>query len=167
MLITGYHGTTEERANEILMSKKYKVSKGEKEWLGTGIYFYPDINDAYNWRSCDTILHTIIKIEDDELLDIDTPEGQAVYNEILIYLLSLHFKDLELSSPQKNQCAVINLIWNTYEKVKVISASFATEKRKINTLIDIRKRRKEFCVKSNDNIVLIQKIKKGDLDDKC
>ena len=165
MLITGYHGTTEESANDILSSREYLISNGEEEWLGNGIYFYPNINDAYNWRNCEIILHTVIRVNDDELLDIDTIEGIIVYNAVVNYLSSLIISDAVISSPQKNQCAVMNLIWDTYDKVKVISASFATKKTELKTLIDTRPKRKEFCVRNNDSIVLIQEIKKGDLYD--
>ena len=65
---------------------------------------------------------------------------------------------------QENQCAAANIIWNTYSNIKVISASFATERTIVPTLIDIRPRRKEFCVRNNDCIILIQKIEKRELD---
>lgn len=165
MLFTGYHGTTVENASKIIKTKKFLISNGDTEWLGKGIYFYPDINDAYNWRECETILHTVIKVNEDEYLDIDTKEGKDIYNIVTDFLLSMSISDKELSSPQKNQCAIMNLIWDTYDKVKIISASFATERTKLKTLIDTRPTRKEFCVRSNDNIVLIQEIRKGDLGD--
>lgn len=164
MLITGYHGTSATSAKEIIESGKFKISNGKKDWIGKGIYFYPDINDAYCWRNCEMILHTIVKVDDDEYLDIDTKEGKVLYTKVIDQLLK-SIKGIDLSSPQQNQCAVMNLIWDSYDKLKVISASFATERTKIKTLIDTRDRRKEFCVRNNDCIVLVQDIRKGDLDD--
>lgn len=47
MLITGYHGTQRHLANKIIQDGKYHISKGNKEWLGNGIYFYERFSDAY------------------------------------------------------------------------------------------------------------------------
>ncbi|SMF83856.1 hypothetical protein SAMN02982917_5624 [Azospirillum oryzae] len=39
--ITGYHGTTPDRAKEIL-DKGFRVNEGEEDWVGSGIYFFID-----------------------------------------------------------------------------------------------------------------------------
>ena len=46
MLLTGYHGTTQESAKSILKEKQFKLSQSNKEWLGEGIYFYEQFSDA-------------------------------------------------------------------------------------------------------------------------
>ncbi len=72
MYLTGYHGTNKEAADKIMERGKFLISKGDKQWLGDGIYFYPNFGDAYNWKYRDSdpeaeiIIHAIIKIEDDE-----------------------------------------------------------------------------------------------------
>ena len=164
MLIAGYHGTTRNNAKQILKSKEFKISNGEKEWVGRGIYFYPDINDAYCWRKSESILHTVIKVDSNEYLDLDSLEGQLIYRGVL-RLIKCTMPCLNTSDPEKNQCAVMNIIWDVYKHLKVISGSFAKEETKIRTLVDFRERRKEFCVRDNESIVYIQEIKRGDLDD--
>lgn len=173
MFITGYHGTTEEESQKILESNYFVPSEGEDNWLGNGIYFYSNLNDAYEWEKSEVILHTIIKINRDEFLDIDTNEGKQVFNNVLKTLYSYISKNIETSTFDfsnkkiiKNQCAVMNIIWDAYDELKVVAASFAKEKTKIKTLLDVRPRRREFCVKDNDCIVLIQKIRKGELNDR-
>ncbi len=39
--IFGYHGTSQERATAIL-SKGFRASDNDYDWLGTGIYFFQD-----------------------------------------------------------------------------------------------------------------------------
>lgn len=53
--IVAYHGTTKAAKDEIISSGKFKKSQGDKEWAGTGIYFFIDsncnqaINNAKSW----------------------------------------------------------------------------------------------------------------------
>ena len=74
MIITGFHATNRKNANKI-KKNGFKSSCNSKDWLGKGIYFYPDIQDALEWRSCDTIICAFIKIKPEELLDIDSEYG--------------------------------------------------------------------------------------------
>ena len=166
MFLTGYHGTSLENGHKIIEEQQFNISDGKKEWLGKGIYFYFSFTDAYNWRDSDAIIHSVIKIDEDEYLDIDSKEGERIYNGILDIITSMQSKPIYSSaSPQENQCAVMKMIWGQQPKIKVISASFATEPTKIKTLIDKRPRRKEFCVRNNNCIKHSYLIRKGDLDD--
>lgn len=166
MFLTGYHGTSLENGHKIIENQQFNISDGKKEWLGKGIYFYFSFTDAYNWRDSDAIIHSVIKIGEDEYLDIDSKEGERIYNGILDVISSVQSKTIySNASPQENQCAVMKMIWGQQPKIKVISASFATEPTKIRTLIDKRPRRKEFCVRNNDCIKHSYLIGKGDLND--
>ena len=166
MFLTGYHGTSLENGQKIIESQRFNISVGKKEWLGNGIYFYFSLADAYNWRDSEAIIHSVIKIDEDEYLDIDSEEGKLIYNGILDIISSMQSRTIFSNvSTQANQCAVMKMIWETQPKVKAISASFATEPTKIKTLLDKRPRRKEFCVRNNDCIKHSYLIRKGDLDD--
>lgn len=165
MFLTGYHGTSTENAHKIIDNKEFAISKGEKEWLGDGIYFYFDISDAYNWRDSDAIIHSVVKIKEDEYLDMDSDAGSVIYNGILEIISATQSKNIyRNATPQENQCAVMRMIWGQYPKIKVISASFAIKPTKINTLMDKRPRRREFCVRGNDCIKHSYLIRKGELD---
>jgi hypothetical protein len=166
MFLTGYHGTSLENGQKIIGSQRFNISVGKKEWLGNGIYFYFSLADAYNWRDSEAIIHSVIKIDEDEYLDIDSEEGELIYNGILDIISSMQSRTIfSNASTQENQCAVMKIIWETQPEVKAISASFATEPTKIKTLLDKRPRRKEFCVRNNDCIKHSYLIRKGDLDD--
>lgn len=111
-------------------------------------------------------MHSVIKIKDSEYLDIDSDVGAEIYNQMINYISRMQHKDISLStSVQKNQCAVIKMLWKTNPNIKAISASFPTYGTKVKTLLDRRPTRKEFCVRNNDCIKCTHLIRKGDLDD--
>ena len=166
MLITGYHGTSLNNAHNILNEGKFKISNTDTEWLGSGIYFYYDINDAYGWRNTEAILHSVIKIENDEFLDIDSTQGGELFYRMVEYMANLENKSINVPvNVQKNQCALMKMLWDTYPKIKVMAASFPKEPTKFKVLLDRRPLRKEFCVRNNPYIKYTQLIRKGDLDD--
>lgn len=161
MLITGYHGTTEIFAHNILAEGEYHISCGDKEWLGDGIYFYEKFSDAYGWRPESEekrrVLHSVIEVEDRKYFDIDSQEGEKAWGEIIDYICKS--ENIELTdSYQENQCAVCRMLWDANPEIKVLAASFATDKSKIKVLIDKRKRRREFCVRDNSSIRCTQII---------
>ena len=45
----GYHGTDKNAAKLIVDSQKFRPSLEDDEWLGKGVYFYWDIDDARWW----------------------------------------------------------------------------------------------------------------------
>lgn len=166
MFLTGYHGATQEKADRIEREGEFPLSHGNKEWLGTGIYFYFSIGDAYDWRSSDIIYHTVIKVDDDEYLDLDTSEGKRLVEKIVEYIYSQKSSNRpNWHAIQENQCAAMQMIWDSYPKVKVMSATFHRERRKVPLLIDPRPTRKEFCVRDNSSIKHRCLIKRGELDD--
>ena len=168
MFLTGYHGTSLESANNILKTKEFNVSSKDTEWLGTGIYFYNEFSDAYEWRDSEAVLHSVIKIDSSEYLDIDSEEGKKIYNEIKNHIVKMQGKDVDnsLKNVQKNTCAVMRMLWENEDlDLKVISASFPKGYVDFRTLLDTREKRKEFCVRNNECIKYTQLIRKGDLDD--
>ncbi len=166
MFLTGYHGTSLDSANRIINEGMFLSSDSDKDWLGSGIYFYFDINDAFVWRNTEAILHSIIRVEPDEVLDIDTGEGADIFNKMIDYIIKLDCipKNAKVSV-QENQCALMRMIWDTYPNVKVIAASFPKQPTKFKTMLDRRPRRKEFCVRNNECIKYTHLVRKGDLYD--
>lgn len=166
MFLTGYHGATKEKANRIEREGKFPLSHGNKEWLGNGIYFYFSISDAYDWRTSDVIYHTVIKVNDDEYFDLDTREGKQLVTKIVEYICSQKVSNRpNWRTIQENQYAVMQMIWDTYPKLRVMSATFHREQTKIPLLIDPRSTRKEFCVRDNSSIKHRCLIERSELDD--
>lgn len=167
MLITGYHGTTRYCADKILQEKHFQPSVGKDEWLGTGIYFYREYRDALGWQlknstmQAEAVLHAVVYVPDDAYLDLDTEEGHYVVRETLRYLQKNKY--ISDTNAQINQCAVMNLIWDTSPELQLLLASFASERTQIRMLTDARERRREFCVRSNESILSIQEIERVNL----
>lgn len=112
MYLTGYHGTSEKWAKKVLETHTFKISDGDKEWLGRGIYFYESFGDAYAWNNSEVILHSVIKINDDEYVDFDTVDGAKLYNKIVTHICENMSITVDGKSSQKNQCAVMNMLWD-------------------------------------------------------
>ena len=87
MFLTGYHGTTLDNANKIINEGSFLLSNSDKDWLGSGIYFYFNINDALAWRNTEAIFHSVISVEPDEFLDIDTKTGADIFNNMIEYII--------------------------------------------------------------------------------
>jgi len=70
----GYHGTNKCAAESIVNSKSFRPSLGDDEWLGKGVYFYWDSDDAHWWcvEHEKLELYTILKaqIVCNELIDL-------------------------------------------------------------------------------------------------
>ena len=167
MYFTGYHGTTVTRGNEILGKKSFVASKSDKEWLGAGIYFYNQYRDAYNWSNNITkseddisVLHVLIDIDEDYVLDLDSEQGLA-YSRRIINALESSYYHLEKRTAQENQCTISNFIWDEWADLQMLIASFATEVTPFRMLRDVRIKRREFCLRSNEFIKSIQEIEGG------
>lgn len=154
MLITGYHGTSIKSAKAIIKEKRFNFSSDNKAWLGSGIYFYPNIQDAFDWKKSKAILHVVINVRKDKILDIDTERGNQIYKKAYNFIKNRTSLDMD-NKAQENQCAVMNLIWDTNPKFDVIMCLFPKSKTEMSTLHDVREKRKEFCIR---NSKLIKKI---------
>ena len=52
IVVWGYHGTTQERADAILAHGQFRLSQNPWEWLGDGVYFWQDApSRALQWGS--------------------------------------------------------------------------------------------------------------------
>ena len=79
------------------------------------------------------VIHALIKINEDELIDYDSVKGTKLLNIILEYIgTSLG------GTPQENQCALANYIWSRSPDIKVLKSSFAKTPSKVKMLKDMR-----------------------------
>lgn len=86
--IIGYHGTTKENAEIIILQQKMKPSTGYDEWLSRGIYFFTQVGDAKWWCSQRNYKeHSIIvadmECEEDFILNlVDDLEDIEMFSEV-------------------------------------------------------------------------------------
>lgn len=162
MILTGYHGTTEESAQSILKNKEYSISSGKTEWLGEGVYFYFEYHEAVKWTvlkkySSPAVLHNIIHVNDNEYIDLDEKEGKDLFQSVIDRFCESGVP-IDNTKEQQNQCAVANEIWKRCKECKLMMGTFHSEKRKMRTLTDPRPTRREFCLRNSDPIKSIVRV---------
>lgn len=106
---TGHHGTDYFSA-QCILSANFKLSKGDADWLGDGVYFFVEgLNNntqtlATNWARCHSwdnqlrnykhekygIIESKIQVKDEEFLDLTIEEGV----QILDYLVDKYTNKL-------------------------------------------------------------------------
>lgn len=132
-----YHGTSIDCGIKIIKYKYYIFSKGEREWLGKGAYFFIDDNNIYskavenakkwalnikNFRDC-YIIETIIEVEEDKYMNLDKKEWKEFYHESRKEIIKNIIKNglnVELDKSSKLECYVIDKICET-ENIQAVS----------------------------------------------
>jgi hypothetical protein len=99
MDIEGFHGTDAANVNGIV-DNGFRLSLGDEEWLGDGVYFFVDgitsnpQSNATKWSIANAwdnnlkkytylnyaVIKTIIKVNEANFLDLTTTEGMKVFN---------------------------------------------------------------------------------------
>lgn len=79
--IHGYHGTTRNNAEKIVVEQRFCESNRDTEWLGKGVYFFAYIAHAKWWtthsrysKHITAVLDADLKYADEEMLDLDDPD---------------------------------------------------------------------------------------------
>lgn len=160
--ITGYHGTSKSAAKQIIEEQKFTLSKKNTEWLGSGVYFYPNYSDALEWKDIDehAILHSVICVNENEVIDLSKAKGKALLHNCKQILKATLDDEIvkQLDNIEERQCYVCNFLWKANPKIKVIIGEFPTERSVFTTLTDEREFRKEFCVRESKYINTIDNI---------
>ena len=169
----GYHGTSKIKAESIL-ENGFKMSCGDDEWLGKGVYFFPnDCSAAELWckhylklkAKNMQVLKASISVESDQLLDLDTNAGHNFVIEYCKeYIKAIQEKSYAVK-PDKHQlqCFILDLI--PVEIKKVIYGSFELnrtkfasedEKRLFKDYFDARQ--SQLCVRDLDCIEKLEEV---------
>lgn len=108
-----YHGTNRKRGNNFIKNQDMEVSKGEKHWLGDGIYLFEDDFWAYWW---------IRELYKEKYLD-------QVYPDIYQLYLEKHYQILFVTgNVQKNRVFNLNNSRHKLEFIKVMKLIEEKEK---------------------------------------
>lgn len=118
-----YHGTSVGRAKKIKQAGRYYHSDGSKEWLGEGAYFFIDRNafeNACKWikykvqkditYSQGAVLINEMNVEEENLVDLNNPEWQEVFQEYTKMYIEKHEKEGFSISAEALEldCSVLN-----------------------------------------------------------
>jgi len=171
--LMGFKAVSEQHGNELLKKRVFHVTvadelKEEYHWLGNGIYFYPDKADAEDWAKNEKGKNSfVVSAQTIELCSYEIFEFGDMMDEEFYKLKhqesrdsidsnSLHIgKIKKVPSIFEFRHKYAENIWERYPKVKVCIARFPTVKLtdcpKVDG-VDIRRRRKEFCVRKVEYI---------------
>ena len=163
MELVGYHGTSYEASRNIV-ENGYVFSK-EKEWLGTGIYFFKDcmspycsgFEEAKCWAKFVKKYNNWVvfkaKIVSEEILDlVDNVEHRIILDRIIETAKKKHKASSRRKEPFEDYMVFKEMDSNEETKVEVViclvDAGNIGYKSKI-----VRRPQVQVCVKSHDVIV--------------
>lgn len=141
-----YHGTSLENAKKICKSSNeinFKISCGENEWLGNGVYFFDNKQDARDWskkvRRFEEIgiVSAVITADEDKMLNLISNDNHIkLFTNTLntIKQKSEKYKDKNINT---NYTALAIKILIEKIKYDVIKAIFKPDKRLKEKIQDI------------------------------
>ncbi len=124
---TAYHGTSEDSCRRVL-DGGWQPSIGIRHWLGDGIYFFENEQDAWDWarRSGNgAVLEADVSVEDARMFDLTKQECLDIYIE-QAHLVLRKASELGLLIDRKHKIDgfVINLICDKFYQYHVIKRKF-------------------------------------------
>lgn len=166
-----YHGTIEPFADNILAEQQFYISSKPNEWLGYGIYFFPNLSHADWWAGVQSrrhkkpsaVLSALIQCDDTSYFNLDLNENSILLNNFSEELraslkregvLIPHFKD-----EKEMHCFFIEAFKETHPTIKLISYTFNTPGN-YNGLM-FRPRQLQYCVVDGTIIHDIKFVSKG------
>lgn len=136
--IPGYHGTLEDRA-ESIVANGFNQSNKVIEWLGFGVYFFDNFENAKLWaiqerkrfdaESRPVVLVVEIQTEIDSFLDLDEQQTLRSFKEELKKGYKMMFGDKRGGAPnfkdnREQRCFWCNYYIRTHPNIKVIALTF-------------------------------------------
>jgi len=159
--IKAYHGTSLACANIIVKSKRFILSEGNKEWLGSGIFFFPHFGSAAKWaqsKRVPSVLSVILKFTHDQFFDLDKPYNLRAFEKCFReYMADLanegefrpKFSKINLEELKKLWCFSSNVYKEENKNVKLMAYTFSMP---YDTLTGFEFKQRQFC--STDNSII-------------
>ena len=186
-IMEGYHGTLKENLESICIDNfNINPDTNNKLYLGYGIYFFVELNDALDWNikqykdqhNCNPryekiiedygIIKSIIVVNKNEILDLDNKDILRKFELLISKCIGkLVTKEQYIKAPNKT-AAILNMMYHRGEiKRKVIIKTFFEPigTKYLNTLKNYP--RKMICIKTNDIIkqnAIVDDISKEEYD---
>lgn len=172
--LIGYHGTVKSKAEKILSSKNFIESSNDNEWLGHGIYFFADIENAIKWaderanryKEPAVVLSANIECISSNYLNLDYQANRNKVSSFIKDILARADKNLSFyKRDDEKRCVAFNL-YKKFFGIDVIEFSFSrktkkghSEEKDLLGLNSIPK--KQICV-SNQQCISNIKVVRGD-----
>jgi hypothetical protein len=167
---TGFHGTTLHDCQTILRCQYFNWSNGPDNWLGRGAYFFSGSLYYAIWWAKDhkhyspfAVLSADIRVEQNNILDVATPEGLEKLNKTAKHIVGNRDQKSKYASNPITDATVINYLFNHVWKFDVVigiydfTAYYRTEIQGYATRIS-GARQTQLCVRNLKCISNIQQV---------
>ena len=157
----GHHGTLES-CFRLIEKEGFRCSKKNNEWLGWGIYFFAEYEDAQWWANNESLKKTkrgqkpcvitaLVKYKNNEYLDLDVRADKREFDKLAADLsaklkVSLHFK-----TAAQWRCYYSNLVFRS-TTVKILSYTVPTGGK---DKFGFPYQKRQHCVSDNQYIEVI------------
>lgn len=132
-ILVGYHATTTDNADLILMNGFIESQATKGHWLGKGVYFFDDLYYAIEWGIIGVIKQNIkkykqltdkcsilisdINTKEYRVIDFSTPQGFAIF-QYLLDIIKKNYSDKKYQDIEEKGYAYIIRVLEELEKVK-------------------------------------------------
>lgn len=162
----GYHGTLQAQFKSI-NREGFHLSTKVNEWLGPGIYFFAEYENAVWWAQNQVrkaskngkvqkpfVIRVAIRYKDDQYLDLDLHSDRQQYEQ-LVAKLELKLKEQKKKIPTFNsnahrRCFYSKLLFRS-TSVKILSCTLLTGYDDFGVPYN----RRQHCVAGNDYIEIL------------
>lgn len=126
----GYHGTNSEAAEAICETQTFKLSRKEDEWLGEGVYFFCDCEDAIWWckknqeqfSSTYSVLEAIIHAEN--IIDLSHSYNDMKVFKTFCLIVKEKSERMTNGEKRKNYISLALKLMVTKIKADIVIAAF-------------------------------------------
>lgn len=169
--IYGYHGTTKENADKIIVEQAFQDSVKDNEWLGHGVYFFAYLGHAKWWVRAPryhgietSIVKAALEFTDEQLLDLDDPEQFLLVEDVIKEATRIatesgdlcYGADLEKMDESKKWNFVCNTIRNICPEIGIIIYTFPTKPRFY--VIGYQQTQRQICVSDHSIIKEVEVV---------
>lgn len=148
-----FHGTIKHYADQVIQEKKFTIKRRDDHWLGNGVYFFINDREKAKWWSkeaskranfneelkaiagdtTEKVIYLETTLNNRELLDLDTENGQKRIKDFIDYLLKRKSRITGIVSSgeeHKALCKILDLFAKT-ENVKATSYTFESNRKEL------------------------------------
>lgn len=136
--LVGYHGTIKTNAEKILSSGIFKESNEKDDWLGHGIYFFADVENAIKWANERAnryneeavVLSVNIKCDMNRYLNLDYQFNRRKVSLFFKDIINKSDKDISFYKRDEEKRCIACDLYKDFFGIYVIEFTFSRKVKK-------------------------------------
>lgn len=170
--LIGYHGTTKTNAEKILKNNKFNESTSKNDWLGHGIYFFKDIEDAKKWsiekahryKDESIVLSANIKCTEEKYIDLDFKSNLNLLLSFAKEILKTSGKDIYFKNKNEEKMCLICDLYKDFYDMNIMTFTFSkkTSLEIKNTIGFKTLPERQICVSNHQCLSNIRIVMRGE-----